>query len=228
MELDEFRLMLENSSVDLWTFIDTAISVAILDHGNELLSRRDAIVEKLYAPLLCKNCNSAGNCEDLETKIIRIKKLLENPNQSENCLVELLQTLAEMDINFKVLEITDVGRHVNRLRKHSSNEVRRLVKLLIRRWKDIVDEWVRLNTQAEETGDANSPFQPHLNNNFQERAPLYGISSNGSSSYCAHKQSIENNNITPSSKRLQAHHVGVLNKRTREVGFLDVRKQKKL
>lgn len=81
MELDEFRLMLENSSVDLWTFIDTAISVAIRDHENELLSRRDAIVEKLNAPLLCKNCNSAGNYEDLETKIIRIKKLLENPNQ---------------------------------------------------------------------------------------------------------------------------------------------------
>ncbi|OIT30537.1 PREDICTED: probable mediator of RNA polymerase II transcription subunit 26c [Nicotiana attenuata] len=154
MELDEFRLMLENSSVDLWTFIDTAISVAILDHENELLSRRDAIVEKLYAPFLCKNCNSAGNCEDLETKIIRIKKLLEYPNQSENCLVELLQTLAEIDISFKVLEITDVGRHVNRLRKHSSNEVRRLVKLLIRKWKDIVDEWVTLNTPAEETGRA--------------------------------------------------------------------------
>ncbi|XLR61528.1 hypothetical protein S83_012200, partial [Arachis hypogaea] len=40
---------------------------------------------------------------------------------------------------------TDIGRHVNRLRKHSSNGIRRLVKLLVRKWKEIVDEWVRLN-----------------------------------------------------------------------------------
>uniref|UniRef100_M1C881 TFIIS N-terminal domain-containing protein n=1 Tax=Solanum tuberosum TaxID=4113 RepID=M1C881_SOLTU len=176
MELDELRSILKNSSVDLWSLIDTAISVAILDHGNELRSRRDAIVEKLYAPLLSNNSNSdrnyeipkkiernidddhkfkieeKSNEEDVEiSKILRIKNHFEIPNQSENCLVDQLRSLAEMDINFKVLETTDIGRHVNKLRKHSSNEVRRLVKLLIRRWKDIVDEWVRLNTLVEDT-----------------------------------------------------------------------------
>ncbi|KAF3680999.1 putative protein-like [Capsicum annuum] len=242
MELDELRSMLKNSSVDLWGLIDTAISVAILDHGNELRSRRDAIVEKLYTPVLCNSCYSDGNYEslicnrsidtnvdddhhhklkieeksteyeeDLENKILRIKNHIEIPNQSENCLVDLLQYLAEMDISFKVLEKTDIGRHVNRLRKHSSNEVRRLVKLLIRRWKDIVDEWVRLNTLVEETGDANSPFQPYLNN-FQDI-------SNASSSYCGHKN-LENNKISPSSKRLredylEEHHAKI--QRTREV-----------
>ncbi|POO02925.1 IIS transcription factor [Trema orientale] len=45
---------------------------------------------------------------------------------------------------------TDIGRHVNQLRKHSSSEVRRLVKqemegLFLRKWKDVVDEWVKLN-----------------------------------------------------------------------------------
>ncbi|XP_059280015.1 probable mediator of RNA polymerase II transcription subunit 26c isoform X1 [Lycium ferocissimum] len=230
MELDELRSILNNSSVDLWDLIDTAISVAILDHGKELRSRRDGIVEKLY------NCNSDGNYEipqsliynrstesniddyklkreeksveyeDLESKILIIKNHFEIPNQSDNCLVDLLQSLAEMDISFKVLEKTDIGRHVNRVRKHSSNEVRRLVKLLIRRWKDIVDEWVRLNTPVEETGDADSPFQPHLNNfqdDLKERESLYGNISNGSSSYCGHKQSVEKNNISPSSKRLR-------------------------
>ncbi|KAK4722224.1 hypothetical protein R3W88_012457 [Solanum pinnatisectum] len=177
MELDELRSILKNSSVDLWSLIDTAISVAILDHGDELRSRRDAIVEKLYAPLFSNNSNSdrnyeipnkiernidddhnlkteeKSNEEDVEiSKILRIKNHFEIPNQSENCLVDQLQSLAEMDINFKVLEKTDIGRHVNKLRKHSSNEVRRLVKLLIRRWKDIVDEWVRLNTLVEDTG----------------------------------------------------------------------------
>lgn len=191
MELDELRLILKNSSVDLWGLIDTAISVAILDHGNELRSRRDAIVEKLYVPLLSNNSNSDGNYEimkriernidddklkteensneeDLEiSKILRIKNHFEIPNQSEKCLVDQLQSLAEMDINFKVLEKTNIGRHVNKLRKHSSNDVRRLVKLLIRRWKDIVDEWVRLNTLMEDTDEANI--------------------SNDSSSYCDHK-----------------------------------------
>ncbi|XP_055834486.1 probable mediator of RNA polymerase II transcription subunit 26c isoform X3 [Solanum dulcamara] len=196
MELDELRLILKNSGVDLWGLIDTAISVAILDHGNELRSRRDAIVERLYTPLLCNNSYSAeipksiernidddhklkteekstvDYEEDLEiSKIITIKNHFEISNQSENCLVDLLQCLAEMDISFKVLEKTDIGRHVNRLRKHSSNEVRRLVKLLIRRWKDIVDEWVRLNTSMEETDD------------FEDGAYI----SNDSPLYCGHK-----------------------------------------
>lgn len=261
MELDELRSILKNSSVDLWGLIDTAISVAILDHGNELRSRRDAIVEKLYAPRLCNNCSSDGNCEIpqslmtsiddhklkteeqnveneyLESKILTIKNHFEIPNQSENCLVDLLQSLAEMDISFKVLEKTDVGRHVNRLRKHSSNEVRRLVKLLIRRWKDIVDEWVRLNTPVEETGDANSPFQPHLNNNFidqddlKDGGTLYGNISNGSSSYCGLKNVEKNNNNSPSSKRMQEdyleeHYVKAKMRRTREVDLEDVRKPK--
>ncbi|XP_015072915.1 probable mediator of RNA polymerase II transcription subunit 26c isoform X3 [Solanum pennellii] len=213
MELDELRLILKNSSVDLWGLIDTAISVAIVDHGIELRSRRDAIVEKLYVPLLSSNSNSDGNYEimkriegnidddcklkteensneeDLEiSKILRIKNHFEIPNQSENCLVDQLQSLAEMEINFKVLERTDIGRHVNKLRKHSSNEVRRLVKLLIRRWKDTVDEWVKLNTLVEDADEANI--------------------SNDSSSYCDHKHSVEKkNNISPSSKRLREDYV---------------------
>ncbi|XP_049369112.1 probable mediator of RNA polymerase II transcription subunit 26c [Solanum verrucosum] len=235
MELDELRSILKNSSVDLWSLIDTAISVAILDHGNELRSRRDAIVEKLYAPLLSNNSNSdrnyeipkkiernidddhklkteeKSNEEDVEiNKILRIKNHFEIPNQSENCLVDQLQSLAEMDINFKVLEKTDIGRHVNKLRKHSSNEVRRLVKLLIRRWKDIVDEWVRLNTLVEDTDGVNI--------------------SNGSSSYCDHKHSVEKkNSISPSSKRLredylEEHYAKI--GRSREVDLEDVGKPK--
>lgn len=79
--------------------------------------------------------------------------------QSEDSLVDLLQNLADMDITFIALKVvtqtaffiflrvsrltlsfflyvfsqeTDIGRHVNRLRKHPSNEVRRLVKQLVR------------------------------------------------------------------------------------------------
>lgn len=50
MDLDDFNAVLRRLDVDLWTLIDTAISVAARDHGNELRFRRDGIVEQLYAP----------------------------------------------------------------------------------------------------------------------------------------------------------------------------------
>ncbi|TXG63492.1 hypothetical protein EZV62_010486 [Acer yangbiense] len=49
---------------------------------------------------------------------------------------------------------THIRRHVNRLRKHSSNDVRRLVKHLVRKWKDIVDELVKLNPPARHEASA--------------------------------------------------------------------------
>ncbi|TXG60508.1 hypothetical protein EZV62_015081 [Acer yangbiense] len=89
-----------------------------------------------------------GLFDDEQKRILDIKEHLEVPDQSEESLVDLLQSLADMDITFKALKETDIGRHVNRLRKHSSNDVRRLVKHLVRKWKDIVDEWVKLNPPA--------------------------------------------------------------------------------
>ncbi|XP_027772085.1 probable mediator of RNA polymerase II transcription subunit 26c isoform X2 [Solanum pennellii] len=212
MELDELRLILKNSSVDLWGLIDTAISVAIVDHGIELRSRRDAIVEKLYVPLLSSNSNSDGNYE--------IMKRIEG-NIDDDCKLKTEENSNEEDLEIsKILRIknhfeipnqrTDIGRHVNKLRKHSSNEVRRLVKLLIRRWKDTVDEWVKLNTLVEDADEANI--------------------SNDSSSYCDHKHSVEKkNNISPSSKRLredyvEEHYAKI--GRSREVDLEDVGKPK--
>ncbi|XP_028797641.1 probable mediator of RNA polymerase II transcription subunit 26c isoform X2 [Neltuma alba] len=85
-----------------------------------------------------------GLFDDEEKKIQEIKEQLEDQDQPEDYVVELLQNLADMDITFQALKETDIGRHVNRLRKHPSNDVRRLVKLLVRKWKEIVDEWVKL------------------------------------------------------------------------------------
>lgn len=53
MDLNEFRRILSNSAVDIWSFIDTAIAVAASDYGHELKDRRDEIVQRLYA---CRNC----------------------------------------------------------------------------------------------------------------------------------------------------------------------------
>ncbi|KAD3640296.1 hypothetical protein E3N88_29519 [Mikania micrantha] len=83
--------------------------------------------------------------DEEQTKIYRIKEQLEDPHQTEDSIIELLQTLADMDLTFKGLKETDIGRHVNQLRKHSSNEVRSLVKHLVRKWKDLVDDWVGSN-----------------------------------------------------------------------------------
>nr|CAB3463165.1 unnamed protein product [Digitaria exilis] len=108
----------------------------------------------------------------VESKILAIRDFLEDPDQSEDEMVSLLQNLADMDITYKSLQETDIGRHVNALRKHPSGEVRQLVKLLVRKWKEIVDDWVRLHNSAGDGGssiisDGDSPdkVQPKYHQN---------------------------------------------------------------
>ncbi|EES16705.1 hypothetical protein BDA96_08G052200 [Sorghum bicolor] len=108
----------------------------------------------------------------VESKILAIKDFLEDPDQSEDEMVSLLQNLADMDITYKALQDTDIGRHVNGLRKHPSSEVRQLVKLLVRKWKEIVDDWVRLHNSGGDVGgsiisDGDSPdkVQPKYHQN---------------------------------------------------------------
>ncbi|KAG2560288.1 hypothetical protein PVAP13_8KG053000 [Panicum virgatum] len=97
----------------------------------------------------------AAGCEPgLESRIMAIRDFLEDPDQPDDELVSLLQNLADMDVTYKALQETDIGRHVNGLRKHPSAEVRRLVKQLIRKWKEIVDEWVRLHNSGGDGGSS--------------------------------------------------------------------------
>ncbi|XP_031264200.1 probable mediator of RNA polymerase II transcription subunit 26c isoform X3 [Pistacia vera] len=123
-----------------------------------------------------------GLFDDEQRRILEIKEHLEDPDQSEDSLIDLLQSLADMDITFKALKETDIGRFVNRLRKHSSNDVRRLVKHLVsRKWKEIVDEWVRLN-QPGEVGastlmDGDSP-QQKIPQNGHHQVPDFAYSPN--------------------------------------------------
>ncbi|XP_062149105.1 probable mediator of RNA polymerase II transcription subunit 26c [Alnus glutinosa] len=124
----------------------------------------------------------AGLFDDEQKKILDIKEHLEDPHQSEDSLVDLLQTLADMDITFQALKETDIGRHVNRFRKHQSQDVRRLVKLLVRKWKDIVDEWVKLNppggrTSSAVMADGDSP-QQKIPQNGHQQVPDFGYSPN--------------------------------------------------
>lgn len=252
MDLDEFRSLVVDSELDVWTWIDMAISLASADHEKELKNRRDGIIQKLYAPIFskCQNCDnnffrgpkcngtepvshetqelgsenmaSKNEVEEEEEEhgielreILEIKNLLDSSTQAEGSLVGLLQRLVVMNITFKALKETDIGRQVTRLRKHPSDEVRRLVKILVRKWKETVDEWVRLSVTEEESTpfneDKKSP--PHqaqvlLKNNIQN-------AENGSVSYCStptyeekvKDYQIESDNLYASSaKRLHGNH----------------------
>ncbi|KAF2318198.1 hypothetical protein GH714_002787 [Hevea brasiliensis] len=147
--------------------------VASLDFGADFKQRRDKIVEMLCALSSSGRCRNeheenddeldpfAGLFDDKQKKILEIIQHLENPDQSQDSLVDLLQTLADMDMTFEALKDTGIGRHVSSLRKHSSDDFRRLVKQLVRKWREIVDEWLRLNPQEEQasstlTADGNS------------------------------------------------------------------------
>ncbi|XP_008781432.3 probable mediator of RNA polymerase II transcription subunit 26c [Phoenix dactylifera] len=121
---------------------------------------------------------------DDKTKILAIKEFLEDPDQTEDSLVSLLQNLADMEITFQNLKETDIGRHVNGFRKHPSPEVRQLVKLLVRRWKHIVDEWVKSSSAGDTASPANitdgdSPQQipvKNSNQNGHHQASEFGYS----------------------------------------------------
>ncbi|XP_068659028.1 probable mediator of RNA polymerase II transcription subunit 26c isoform X2 [Aristolochia californica] len=251
MDLDDFRSILRDSGVDLWTFIETAISLASADFPMELQSRRDGIVERLYTGA-CKKCDlnesrqtRSESCQEREKtraifgdsdderegrdlspatplsdhdvdeeseenvdrryeqekrRILEIKEQIEDHDQTEDSLIEVLQSLADMNITFQVLKETDIGRHMNGLRKHPSTEVRRLVKHLIRKWKEIVDEWVTANAPAEievssfiAEGDSpqRSQSQHHQNGNQVADFPKPANHQNGGSSADRNKQKVE-------------------------------------
>ncbi|KAK7369447.1 hypothetical protein VNO80_11485 [Phaseolus coccineus] len=231
MDSKDFRSILESAGIDVWMLMDVAIAVASVDHSDELRRRRDGIVERLYATgsvssPRCPNCDiddvreiemqsnvnpsveeEKETCEvlfdDEQKKILEIKEQLEDPHQSIDSLLELLQNLADMDITFQALQETDIGRHVNRLRKHSSNDVKKLVKLLVRKWKEIIDEWMKLKTPREATttvmADEESPQEKILQNGHRQ-IPDFADSPN------AHNESFgsEHNNIEPQQRKPKA------------------------
>ncbi|PKA61519.1 putative mediator of RNA polymerase II transcription subunit 26c [Apostasia shenzhenica] len=122
--------------------------------------------------------------DDEQSKVLAIKDFLEDRDQSDDSLVSHLQNLADMDITFKALKETDIGRHVNGLRKHPSSEVRRLVKQLVRKWKETVDKWVKSNSANEISPpaiitDGDSPLQfPSKNNQNGQQSAEFSCSPN--------------------------------------------------
>ncbi|OIW17839.1 hypothetical protein TanjilG_02467 [Lupinus angustifolius] len=135
MDLDNYRSILDNASVDIWLLIDAALAVASVDYTDEFKRRREGIVERIYtttsASPPCRNCVANNNAEtekiveeelnphgglfnddENKKKILEIKQQLEYTNQSEDTLVELLHNLDDIDITFQALKGTHIGSHV--------------------------------------------------------------------------------------------------------------------
>jgi len=63
-------------------------------------------------------------------------------------LLELLRQLQELDLAFDTLDVTAIGKAVANHRKHSSKQIRNLVRSLIESWKHTVDVWIARRREA--------------------------------------------------------------------------------
>ncbi|TYG96623.1 hypothetical protein ES288_A11G366000v1 [Gossypium darwinii] len=76
-------------------------------------------------------------------EVFRIKEILHNcQDEPDSVLLESLRKLQLMALTVDILEATGIGKAVNRVRKHSSKQIRHLAQTLIDGWKELVDEWV--------------------------------------------------------------------------------------
>lgn len=105
--------------------------------------------------------DGAPRCDDpvlAETE--RIKALLLNDQEkSEDELLELLRRLDELDLAFDTLDATAIGKAVSNFRKHSSKQIRNLVRSLIEGWKHTVDVWIahRRDAVVDQTPQSMGP-----------------------------------------------------------------------
>ncbi|KAA8517918.1 hypothetical protein F0562_015394 [Nyssa sinensis] len=75
-------------------------------------------------------------------EVLRIKEIIENSqNESESVLLDSMRRLQLM-VSVDTLKATEIGKAVNGLRKHGSEQIRDLARMLVRLWMHMVDEWV--------------------------------------------------------------------------------------
>ncbi|KAH7290931.1 hypothetical protein KP509_30G069800 [Ceratopteris richardii] len=93
---------------------------------------------------------AADQEEVLIEEIGTIKKAFEGSDQSEDILSKLLQRLDSMQITIHALKVTEIGKQVHTLRRHSSKHVRFVAKKLVKQWKSLVKEWAESNENEVE------------------------------------------------------------------------------
>lgn len=94
--------------------------------------------------------------------------------QSEAVLLESLRKLELMGLSVETLKATEIGKAVNRLRKHGSMKIRGLVRTLIDAWKVMVDEWVNATTAIASAGTeviSDSADPSSVDDDYEEGLP---------------------------------------------------------
>ncbi|XWS57173.1 hypothetical protein CRYUN_Cryun09bG0150300 [Craigia yunnanensis] len=92
-------------------------------------------------------------------EVFRIKEVLHNSqDEPDSVLFESLRRLQLMALTMDILKATEIGKAVNRVRKHSSKQIRHFAQTLIDGWKELVDEWVSATKAiAEGTPESVNP-----------------------------------------------------------------------
>lgn len=76
-------------------------------------------------------------------EVDRIKGILLNPDESEKQLYESLRRLELMQLSVDTLQVTAIGKVVSGLKKHHSEQVCSMAKMLVSGWKELVDIWMK-------------------------------------------------------------------------------------
>ncbi|KAF8098849.1 hypothetical protein N665_0257s0059 [Sinapis alba] len=170
--LDTWRDYFQHGDSDIFGIIEHAIMVAATDSPEELKTRRDTIVELLFScPLSrCIGCHqpvetvgvdSGGHEEDemklnvnqIVDEVMRIKDILLNKHDEPSVLFESMTKLASMSISMDLIKGSEIGKAVNRLRKHGSNKISKLAKTLIEKWKEMVDQLINMPKEVAAADD---------------------------------------------------------------------------
>uniref|UniRef100_A0A0A8Y843 TFIIS N-terminal domain-containing protein n=1 Tax=Arundo donax TaxID=35708 RepID=A0A0A8Y843_ARUDO len=85
-----------------------------------------------------------NNSDDpVVAEAFRVKAALSNTQEKSVAeLLELLGRLRQMEFTVDAIMATEIGMAVKPLRKHSSKQIRQLVRSLIKDWKTTVHEWM--------------------------------------------------------------------------------------
>lgn len=99
-------------------------------------------------PSLCSSDGPAvphrGDGQDpVAEEVFHVKAALSSDQQmSEDELLQLLLKLQQLKLTVDTIKVTEIGKAVKHLRKHSSKQIRQLVRSLIEGWQTIVTEWM--------------------------------------------------------------------------------------
>ncbi|KAH0872188.1 hypothetical protein HID58_069550 [Brassica napus] len=98
------------------------------------------------------------NNSQIVDEVMRIKDILLNKNDEPSVLFESLRNLTSMSITLDLIKGSEIGKAVNRLRKHGSDKISKLAKTLIEKWKEMVDQLINMPKEVSAADDGTPEF----------------------------------------------------------------------